>query len=289
MRGDRAGRRFPGGVPRAWILPLLALVGVLGAAYLDRISRSVVADLLAWWPVWSGLVVLAWLARGRTLGRLRLAGLVPLLALGLLAVFLAGHLAGWRMMPSSSARLVGPGDEEAVAEAALSAHPSGELVVETEETGYLYLVEPVRRGGKLPIPVATEQSRPGYLGVALEPDPDPGWYLFSGWRVVLDPDPAWSLSLGGEVVADLTSLTLRGLQLHGSGLALLGEASTSVPVAVSGDFRVSLPSGVPARVIGDATVPDDWVSRDDGLESPVDGDGWVISVDAGSTLEVDQP
>lgn len=72
---------FGRGFPRAWLLPIGALTIILGVAASGRLSRSIVADLLAWWPIWLGLAITAYLLRERRLGNLRAAGLVPIIAL----------------------------------------------------------------------------------------------------------------------------------------------------------------------------------------------------------------
>ena len=64
------------GVPKVWVLPVLALVLILVAISLGFLSRSVLVDLIAWWPVWLALVVIAFLARGRRWGRVRVSALV---------------------------------------------------------------------------------------------------------------------------------------------------------------------------------------------------------------------
>ena len=76
-RGAGAGHRLYGmthiaggsrrGVPKVWVLPVLALIAILVAISLGLLSRSVLSDLIAWWPVWLVLGVLAFLPR-RTMG-----------------------------------------------------------------------------------------------------------------------------------------------------------------------------------------------------------------------------
>jgi len=67
------------GVPKVWVLPVLALVLVLVAISIGILSRSVLVDLIAWWPVWLVLVVIAVLARGKRWGRVRVFALVAVL------------------------------------------------------------------------------------------------------------------------------------------------------------------------------------------------------------------
>jgi hypothetical protein len=266
-------------------LLVLALVLILIAISLGFLSRSVLLDLLAWWPVWLVLIGLALLSRGRRWGRLRPSALVAILSILALGAFLTGHVRGWPVMPSATIGLNGP-QAGSVVTGALSARIEGPLEVGSGESGFLYAVDPIRMGGDIGPPVATEQLQGPNISVALEPSPDPGLYTFAGWALDLDEAPTWSLSLGGEIVADLSRLILSSLQVDGGGSVSLGGATASTVVTVSGDFDLTLPPGTPARVVGEATVPPGWTASEEGYESPTPGEGWVISVGEGATLAV---
>jgi hypothetical protein len=273
------------GIPKAWLLPPLGVVLILSATYAELLSRSIVIDFVAWWPVWALLVLLAILARGRRWGRVRLSGWVPVLVVLALALFLTGHIRGWEAMPSTSNQLNGPGAGSA-STAALSAHVDGVLEIGTGQSGFLYAAQPVRRGGDVGPPAATEQVQGTNLSVVLAPAEDPGLYTFAGWTIDLEEGPTWNLSLGGEVEADLSRLRLSALQVNGTGNLSLGTVSGSVVVNVSGAFVIEVPAAAPVRVIGAAVVPDDWLATTEGHTSPATGDGWVISVGDGSSLTV---
>ena len=273
------------GVPKVWLLPVLALVLILVAISLGFLSRSVLVDLIAWWPVWLVLVVIAFLARGRRWGRVRVSALVAILSVLVLGAFITGHILGWAAMPSTATGLNGP-QAGSVSTGALSARIDGRLEVGSGQSGFLYAVEPVRRGGEIGPAMANEQLQGPNIAVALHPSPDPGLYTFAGWVLDLDEAPTWSLSLAGEIEADLTRLRLSSLQIDGAGSAALGAATENIVLTVSGVFEISLPSGVPARVVGEATVPAGWAQTSDGYESPTPGAGWVISVGEGSSLTV---
>lgn len=275
------------GMPKAWLLPLSAVVLVLGAIYLDLVSRSIAVDFLAWGPVWVVFVILAFLARGRRWGKVRVSALVPILAVTALGVFVTGHVLGWEAMPSASIRLAGPAAGSA-STAALSAQIDGVLEVGSGQSGFLYAIDPVRRGGDIGPPSAVEQVQGTNISVALEPLEDPGLYTFAGWILHLDEGPTWNVSLGGDLDADMGRLRLSGLQLHGEGEVSLGSVSENVVVNVSGDFELTVPSGVPVRVVGEAVVPAGWVEGPDGMESPTPGEGWVISVGEGSSLTLSE-
>ncbi|HSK07354.1 MAG TPA: hypothetical protein VK990_07550 [Acidimicrobiia bacterium] len=272
-------------VPRAWVLPVLALVLLLVAVYLGLLSRSVVFDLIAWWPLWLILLTLVFLARGRRWGRVRVSALVPIVWLTVFALFLSGHLLGWALMPSASTDLNGP-PGGSVTTAALSARIDGRLRIGSGVSGFLYAVEPLKRGGEIGPPVAVEQLQGANIAIDLDDSPDPGLYTFAGWAIDLDESPVWSLSLGGEIEANLSRLDISSLQLDGEGTATLGPADGNVVVTVSGDFELVVPHGVPARVVGQAVVPTGWTEVGDGHESPTPGPGWVISVGRQASLTV---
>ena len=272
-------------VPRAWVLPALALTLLLAAAYLGYLSRSVIHDLIAWWPVWLILMILVILARGRRWGRVRVSALVAIVWLGVVALFVTGHVLGWAAMPSASTDLNGP-QAGSVATGALSARIEGRLEVGSGQSGFLYAVDPLRRGGDVGPPEAMEQLQGANISVALHPLPDPGLYTYAGWVIDLDESPVWSLSLGGGIMADLSRLRLSSLQLDGQGRAVLGASTENVVVTVSGDFEVEVPPGVPVRVVGEAVVPPGWAAGSGGFASPTPGDGWVLSVGQDASLTV---
>ena len=273
------------GVPKGWLVPGVALVLILVAAAIGWLSRSIVIDFVAWWPLWLLLGGLAFFARHRKLGRVRVDGLIPILATVALGIFLVGHIQGWEAMPSSSASLVGPAWGP-VTDAAMSARIDGRVDVVSAESGFLYTVVPIRTGGSTGLPRAVEQTQGTAIAIDLEPVEDPGLYTFAGWSLVLDPAPNWNISLGGTIEADLSTLGLTELQVEGSGSVTLGQPDAETPVRVSGDFEIQIPTGTPARVVGEAVVPDDWTQTSDGWTSPAGGGGWVISVSEGATLEI---
>jgi hypothetical protein len=273
------------GIPKAWLLPLLAVVAILVGVATDLLSRSIAIDFVAWWPVWVLLVIATFLARGRRWKKIRLSGVVPILWVVALGVFTVGHVLGWEAMPSAANRLIGP-SADAGTTVAMSARIDGVLEVVSGESGFLYAVEPVRRGGDVGTAEAVEQVQGTNLSVQLAPVADPGLYTFAGWSLDLHESPVWNLALGGEIDADLSRLRMSGLQVSGEGEVTLGMATESVVVNVSGQFHISVPSGAPVRVVGAATVPDNWLVDEQGSESPTPGDGWVISLGGDSSLTV---
>jgi hypothetical protein len=276
---------FGRGFPRAWMLPIVTLTAFIGVAVTGRLSRSIVADLIAWWPVWIGLAIAAYLLRERNLGAVRIAGLVPLVAFGFVVLFIWGHLAGWSIMPSASHRLVGP-TPDGVAGASLSAEIDGEIEIRGGSED-LYKVEPIRHGGVIGIPTATEESSGDTLAITLDPPQDPGIYTYAGWDIVLADSAVWDLRLSGAIDADLTGLSITNLSLDGAGAARLGPVAGETPVNVLGEFHLTVPADTPVRVIGVASVPADWNLTSDGAVSPVLGDGWVVTVTGDGTLTVD--
>jgi hypothetical protein len=275
---------FGRGFPRAWLFPIGAITILLGVAVAGALSRSIAADFIAWWPVWIGLGVTAYLVRDRKLGAYRMAGLVPLAGLFFVALFTWGHLAGWGMMPSASQRLVGP-ESTGVTRAFMSAGIDGRILV-SGDSEFLYRVEPIRRGGRIGIPTAAEQMVDSMIDVTLEEPADPGLYTYAGWDLALAPLPAWTLSLDGAVEADLRALTIEELTLGGAGTVVLGTPDGETPVTVAGGFRIVVPDATPVRVVGTASVPSSWVLTDEGAMTPGGGEGWLITVVGEGSLTV---
>jgi hypothetical protein len=277
---------FGRGFPRVWLLPIGALTSILGVAVTGRLSRSIVADLIAWWPVWLGLAVAAYFFRERKVGQVRVAGLIPLVALLMVGLFLWGHLAGWSVMPSAAQRLVGP-EIGGFSEASLAAEIDGRI-----ELGggaeYLYRVEPVMTGGGIGIPAASEQVVDSTVAVTLEPPADPGLYTYAGWDMALADSPEWTLDLSGAIDADVSSLTITELSLTGSGAVQLGPADGETRVSVDGSFQLIVPPDTPTRVIGVASVPGSWSPDSRGAQSPDLGSGWVIAVAEGASVTVSE-
>lgn len=275
---------FGRGFPRIWLLPIGALTILLGVAATGRLSRSIVADLIAWWPVWIGLGIAAVVFRDRKVGDYRVSGIVPLIALGFVLLFIWGHLAGWSIMPSSSQRLVGP-NVSSFTSASITADIDGRIHV-SPETDFLYQVEPLMQGGGIGIPRAEEQVVDTSVAIDLIEPEDPGLYVFAGWELRLNPVAIWSLDLGGSLDADLTALTVNALDASGAGTIHLGSVSAATPVNIAGSFQVTVPSDVPARVVGTASVPASWNLTADGAQAPFSGDGWVITVVGDTSLTV---
>lgn len=275
---------FGRGFPRSWILPIAVLTIILGVAASGRLSRAIVADLIAWWPIWLGLAITAYLLRERKVGKFRVAGLVPMVALVFAGLFIWGHLGGWSLMPSASQRLVGP-EPGNVAVASLTADIDGKLLV-SGGSEFLYVVEPVKRGGGIGIPTATEHVVDSSTQVVLEAPADPGLYSYAGWDVSLADGPVWNLSLSGAIEADLTGLSISEAVVEGAGTVILGETLGETPVTVNGSFRIVVPADVPARVVGVAAVPATWILDSEGAAAPLSGGGWVVTVVGDSTLTV---
>ena len=275
---------FGRGFPRIWLVPIGALTLLLGIAATGRLSRSIVADLIAWWPVWIGLGIAAYVVRERKFGAIRAAGVVPLVALFFVALFAWGHLAGWAIMPSAAQRLVGP-ETGAVTDASLQVEIDGVVEV-SGGSEYLYQVEPVKRGGGFGIPGASEQVVDSSVSIVLSAPADPGLYTFAGWDITLSDEPRWRLTFDGAVDADLTSLSIIELSLGGGGTVRLGPTNGEAPVGVDGSYRLVISDDIPARVNGTASVPGTWVADAEGATSPAGGGGWVVTVASGATVNV---
>lgn len=278
-----ASRARRPGVPVLWALPLGVLFGLLLGLVFRVVSGAVLLDVIAWWPVWFVLGAFVWRVRGRRLGRVRASGLVPLLGAVVAIVFLVAHVRGWGVMPSASARLVGP--DEPYNRAALVARIDGWLRLD-DDGRFLYEALPIRWGGSVPLPVAVEETVEDSISVHLRPGDESMFQRFRGWDVSLAPGPLWDLTLGGTVEADVTSLELTRLRLTGEGSVVFGDPIRATEVDVAGAYTLIFPASAPVRVVGQAAVPENWVQTADGWSTPDQGPGWVVNVTAGSTVVI---
>ena len=271
-------------IPKVWVLPIGVLAGILYAVIDGVLSSALILDLVAWWPIWSVLGLLVWLTGGRRLGPVKVSGVVPLLAFGALVTFLVGHLQGWAVMPSATGTLVGPevGEVETVA---LSARIDGSLEL-SDGGSFLSVVAPIRLGGEVGLAQGFEEVSGTTMRVSLRPDPNSGLQAFRGWEVTLAAEPAWDLELSGSVQADLTRLAVSVLDLGGGGTVSLGAVTRATTVTVAGVYTLLIPGDQAARVIGEATVPEDWVAEGGSMRAPVEGEGWVIEVSSGGQVVV---
>lgn len=282
----RAARRSRG-IPRIWLLPALILTAVLGLTAADVFSRSLVLDLVAWWPVWAVLALVVAVAGRRRIGRVRVGGIASVLVAATLIAFIVGHVNGWPTNPSTSRFLVGP-PATGISEAELVVSIDGELWLRPG-SDFLYEVDPRSGGGEIGIPSAVERSVEDSISVTLEQPADPGFDTSSGWDVRLSTSPTWALELAGDIEADLATLSVEKLDLTGTGNLSLGTAPGVSLVVVQGAFNFTVPSGVPARVVGSASVPESWIETSDGWVSPDGGNGWVISIPSGSAVSIVEP
>ena len=279
-----ASRARRPGVPALWALPVGIVFGTLLAVLFGVISGAALLDMIAWWPVWFVVGAIAWRSRGRRLGMIRVSGLVPLLGTVAAVLFLVAHVQGWALMPSASARLIGP--EPPFSPAAFAAEIDGWLRVDGDG-GYLYEAFPIRWGGSVPLPVAVEQTVEDSISVDLRAQDDSMFQAYRGWDVSLAPGPLWDLTLGGTVQADLTRLEMTGLRLTGGGWVALGQPLRATDVAVAGDYTLTFPADASVRVVGQAAVPAGWAQIPNGWSTPDQGPGWVVTVVAGSTVTVE--
>ena len=272
----------------AWIMVLLGLavtgVGIVGGVF----SRSLLLDLVSFWP---GLILVMLVAaalypfhRGQWS---RLAAVVPLLVLTWLGSTIALHLAEWSVLPSAAADFDGP-PVGAVAAGSMTLSTSGELLVTFETGSSLYAVEMMRRGGSTPPAKSLERVDADVAQVVIGERESAGWFATQGWRLKLARETIWNVDLdAGQVTADLSNGSLSSLRLAGAGDVQLPAPVGQVEVSVEGRFVIQLPADAPMSVIGtNVDVPAGWSTEDGESLSPASGDGYVVTVTEGASLVV---
>jgi hypothetical protein len=262
---------------------MLPIVGGIGISA-NVLSPGLALDLISLWPGLLPVAVALVIVATKKAWRQRMGALPPLLIITWIALAVSAHIAALEPLPSSSADLIGP--TEFPDHVTLSAHSPGVLEVRVNDRGTIYRVGFVRLGGQIGIARAEEVSTAFGLTVSIGDAGPTEWFRYAGWTLDLAPSTQWNLSLGGELEGDLTGLDLGSVSLDGNGELTLGPTDHPVPMAVRGEFDLHIRADVAARVVGSADVPNGWVTTADGFRSPVDGEGWVISAAAGSSVVI---
>lgn len=269
-----------------WLLVGAVIFAVVSGVVGGVLSRALVVDAVALWPLFLGGIVLGtgiWaLARRWT----RRGGFPPLVVFSTLILACGLHLSGWDALPSATARLTGPGLAGIDPPVSLAVRLEGELGIDDGPGAPLYRIDPILRGGGVGAPEATEIRTGGNLAIELGQVDAPGWYRFAGWELRLSPATSWDLALGGELDADMRSLAVTSADLAGEGEVRLGPPPFGGQVTVRGDITLMVPADAPAQVRGPASVPADWPREGNTATSPADGPGWTIIVAEGGRLVV---
>ena len=250
---------------------LVALaVAVLGSV----LSRTVVLDALALWPV-AALVVPAALL-GLRGGRNR--ALVPLVLITWLLGTVGLHLGGADQLPSAAATV----------SADLSGVETVRLAVVIDDVSLRvgpgpFQVAPAPVGGTAGVPVVQRVS--GSTATVLTVTDDPSrspWFRFGVFDMSLTPGVIWDLRVSvAHFEMDLREVDVAGGRLEAAtGRLLLGNPNGDVTLEVAGNIEISVPSDVQGTAVGTTRVPEGWSVEDSA--SPGQWTGWRIVVVSGS-------
>lgn len=273
----------------AWIMVTLAVLATAIALVGDVFARSLILDLVSFWP---GLILVMLVAaalypfhRGEWT---RLAAVVPLLILTWLASTIALHLTEWSALPSAAADFEGPASA-GMDQASMTAVLDGELSIVFADTSFLYELSLIRKGGSVPAARSFERTDDSSAEISInERNLNDTWFKTKGWRLRLSTSVAWDLNLDApELAADLRGAPVSSLRLAGAGSVSLPEPSGSVEMVVDGDFEVIVPVGVSMVISGvDVSVPADWTTGEGEWSAPGTGDPYVVTVTSGASLVV---
>jgi hypothetical protein len=247
-------------------------VGIAGSV----VSRSIVLDAIALWPV--AVLALPAAILGIKGGRRR--ALTPMILISWLLVTVGLHLGGVSGLPSAAAAV--RADLGSAETARLTVAVPG---LTLELTDGPFAVVPVPVGGEVGVPVVERVA--GSTAAALVVTEDrtrSPWFRFGAYRIGLPDGVGWDIRIDVAAVdLDLSAVEITGGRIEAAtGRVELGSASSAVTLAVAGDIEVAVPDGVAVRVIGSTRVPDGWTVTEEGATAPSDGDGWIIQVDEGS-------
>lgn len=246
-------------------------VGVAG----NVVSRSIVLDAIALWPVVA--LALPALLIGIRGGRRR--ALAPLMVLTWLLLTVGIHLGGISGMPSTSAAVAA--EIDATTARLTVALPEASLDVESGP----FTVTPMPIGGTAGVPVIERVAGSSAVALVVTDDRDRSvWFRYGGYRITLPTEVAWDLRVdAGGVDIDLRGLNVTGGRIEArTGRVRLGAPAGPSTLEVRGDLDVTVPPDVAVDVIGSTRVPEGWTTTEDGATAPVDGEGWTIRVTAGS-------
>ena len=279
----------------AWLVlagTVLLLGAVVAAGGLLR--RSVVLDLVSFWPGWIVTAAVFLIHRQVSRVRQRLPGyglgpVLPYSLMGWLVVALVLHSVGWDLLPSSSDRLEGPAVTDRITTAAIDVRLDGSVIVGAGAK-LLYEVSSLASSGAVAPAQGEELLTGDDLEVRLREGPQAGWFGASGWNLALTPARDWAVAVSSvEVEADLRELSLRSLRVEADGAIRLGPARGEVPAWLTGDLVIELPAGVSVELSGPATVGSGWEATADGARFRGDGAGrYLIEVDPDSDVVVNQ-
>ena len=294
MRGPHA-RAWRRRARVAWLV-LAVSVALLGAVVAagGLLRRSVVLDLVSFWPGWI-ITAGVFLIHRRASGvRQRLPGyglgpVLPYSLAGWLVVVLVLHLAGWELLPSSADRLEGPAVTDRIATAAMDVRLEGAVMVEAG-ADLLYEVSSLASAGAVAPPQGEELLTGEDLEVRLREGPDAGWFGSAGWNLALNPGRDWAVAVSAaELKADLRGLSLRSLRVEADGAIRLGPARGEVPALLAGALLVEVPAEVSVEISGPVTVGSGWEATGDGISYLGEGTGrYLIEVDPDSDVVVNQ-
>lgn len=293
MRGHQARARR-GRERVAWLV-LAGAALLLGAVVMagGLLRRSLVLDLVSFWPGWiitSGAVLIH-----RQLPGVRqrfpgsgLGPVLPLSLVGWLTVVLILHMAGWELLPSSADRLQGPAVTGRIAATAIDVRLDGSVIVGAGAK-LLYEVSSLASPGAVAPPQGEELLSGDDFEVRLREGPEAGWFGSSGWNLSLNPARDWAVAVvAAQVEADLREVPLRSLRVEADGAIRLGPAWGDVPASLTGALVVELPPGVSVELSGPATVGSGWEATAEGWSYRGDGGGrYLIEVSRGSDVVVD--
>ena len=269
---------------------ILAILAV-GVA-IRFLSPAILLDIGALWPIGAALLTLGWVTRKIwPTTRLAHVPVTPLVVFTWLVFSVSLHFTDIEALPSRSADLRGPPEDQVGFSTLAVQMREGRLTVSTGTGPSAYRVEMTRRGGGAGIPLAVESA--GDLGGEItiidvrDPLPfdldlqvqDNAWLRSAGWKLGLHPHPTWNLTLAApEVSLDLRSIRLAGLAVAGEGDIKVGETSVPTKMVLSGSFTIEVPAGTPVEVLGAAIVPEEWTVEGDTAWFGERGAGWDITV-----------
>ncbi len=253
------------------VFTLVALVvAVLGSV----LSRTVVLDALALWPV-AALVIPA-AVLGLRGGRNR--ALVPLVLITWMLGTVGLHLGGADQLPSAASTV----------SADLSGVETARLAVVIDDVSLRvghgpFQVAPAPVGGTAGVPVVQRVSGSTATVLTVTDDPTRSpWFRFGVFDMSLTPGVIWDLRVSvAHFEMDLREVEIAGGRLEAAtGRVMLGDPSGDVTLEVAGNLEISVPPDTQGTAVGTTRVPAGWTVEVPGGHT--EWTGWRIVVVSGS-------
>lgn len=266
-----------------WLLFSMAGVAIAVAIGAGLLSKSLILDLVALWPI-AGLGFILTVVAAVRGGLWRWPP--PLIWLAWLLTILGLHLGAFGLLPSAVGDISPEIAVDEVGAATLTAGPVDALSVAFSDRSELISVKMRRLGGGVAPASATQLVGEGRAEIVLTQRDDPGFFEFEGWDIDLGIVSTWELTLrSSDLSLDTSGIRQASMTVEGAGSVRLAGVPEASVLEVNGEFEITVPAGIGVVLDGIAATPTDWMTTGRGSTAPGDL-VWTVIVADGSNVSV---